>query len=133
MPLVISSNLTQDSRRERVKSDDDFFHLAHSVDVDFSVDLINNGLADDIPPQIYGRKTIIKNASNSKITIMDLQNNDIVMWDGDEWIIYMRVNNPQSNNSVVYDKRTQKFYKYSPSDGWVALLDSKSTIDGGTF
>jgi hypothetical protein len=60
-----------------------------------------------------------------------LANNDIVMWNGINWEIYMDVSNPEMNNSIVYDKRTQKFYQYTPSSGWVAIV--AGDINGGTY
>ena len=133
MPLSMPSSLIQDARSDRVASDESFFHLVQSVDVDHSVDLINDGVGDSIPPEIYGRKAIIKNASNSQISPLDLGNNDIVMWNGTRWEIYMDVSNPEMNNAVVYDKRTQKFYQYTPVNGWSAIIDGKSVVDGGTY
>jgi hypothetical protein len=43
----------------------------------------------------------------------------------------MDVSNPEMNNSIVYDKRTQKFYQYTPSSGWVAIV--AGDINGGTY
>jgi len=131
MPLEFSSSFTQDSRKSRVSSPDTFFHLMHSVDVDHAVDLINDGIGDFAPPEIYGRKAIIKNATSSFASPEGLANNDIVMWNGTNWEIYMDVSNPEMNNSIVYDKRTQKFYQYTPSSGWVAIV--AGDINGGTY
>ena len=129
----MSSTLIQDDRKDRATSQSNFFHLIHSVDIDHTVDLINDGYSDVIPPQQYGRKAIVKNAASSLISVDGLGNNDMVMWNGVEWEIYMDVSNSLTNNTVIYDKRTQKFYQYTPANGWSAIIDGKSVVDGGTY
>jgi hypothetical protein len=129
----MTSSLIQEARSDRVTSNDTFYHLIHSVDVDHSVDLINDGVADAIPPEIYGRKAIIKNYSSSQISPFGLGDNDIVMWNGSKWEIYMDVSTSEMNNAVIYDKRTQRFYQYTPANGWSPIIDGKSVVDGGTY
>lgn len=128
----MSSTLIQDDRKDRATSSN-FYHLMHSADVDHTVELINDGYSDAIPAEQYGKKAIVKNAGSSQITVQNLGNNDIVMWNGTEWEIYMDVSNASTNNGIVFDKRTQKFYQYTPVNGWSAIVDGKSTVDGGTY
>lgn len=132
MPIVLSTSISQSDRSNRVSSPSAFYHLVEGADVDLSVEKILGPAPDtyNSPPQ-FGDKYILR--STDAISPDGANLNDIVIWDGNEFIIHQKMTNTKTRFGLVFDKRTKKFYHYvDATTGWVPILRSGS-VDGGTF
>lgn len=131
MAISLSDALEQANRNNTVRTSE-FFHLVSTSDINFSVEKIAENSSDSTP-QVFDARYVIKDVNSSPIGALQyLENNDIVRWTGSEWVIHKSVNNGETNFGIIYDKRTQLFYQYDPTNGWKSLLRS-GKIDGGTF
>ena len=130
MAIRVGDVLEQSNRKNTV-STSDFFYLMGVSDIDFSVDKILESGDTNIVTTL-GTKYVILDRGTNNITPLGLEDNDIVKYDGNEWIIYKDVSNPETNFGIIYDKETKLFYQYDPSEGWLVMLKS-GQIDGGTF
>lgn len=136
MPIEFSGSLLQKNRNQNAGTNS-FFHLVDAIDINFSVEKILENGGEEIPSEpAPGTKYIIRDKDQEPgISPANgvLGSGDVVMWDGNNWVIYLDVSNPKTNHGVVFDKRTQKFYQYTPTNGWVPIITGKSSLDGGTF
>lgn len=137
MPIEFSGSLLQKNRNQNAGTSS-FFHLVDAIDINFSVEKILENGGEFIPPEpAPGTKYIIRDKNNEPGIPTPINgpfdSGDVVMWDGNAWVVYLDVSNPKTNHGVVFDKRTEKFYQYTPANGWVAIITSKSSLDGGTF
>lgn len=140
MAIEFSTTLTPSDRNARVVSNpSNFFYLIDVEDINFAVERILEGQDEPSVPRLVGQKYLLK--STYSISVEDSDVNDIVMWDGQKWIIYQKMGNaqfPSRGNSrtqfgLIFDKNTKKFYQYvDATTGWVPILRSGS-VDGGTF
>lgn len=101
-------------------------------DVDLSVEkILEQGDMYNSPPQL-GDKYILR-TFNAGISPEGANLNDIVIWNGNEFVIHQKMTNSKTRFGLVFDKRTKKFYHYvDATTGWVPILRSGS-VDGGTF
>lgn len=131
MPIKFTDTLQQANRQANV-STDAFFHLVSSVDVDFSVEKII------LPNESTGisstnrTKYVVLEPFNA-LSVAGAEDGDIVIYLDNAWQVYVDVSNPETGNPIIYDKRTEKFYHHTTSNGWVPIINSKSVMDGGTF
>jgi hypothetical protein len=130
MPIKFADIIVQNNRENSVLTSA-FYHLMNSSDIDFSVDKILENGSETIS-EVANVKYIIRNASSSPISIANLNNNDIVRYNGLNWEIHKSVGNSETTFGIIYDKRTESFYQYDSTNGWKPLLRS-GKIDGGTF
>jgi hypothetical protein len=131
MPINFTDKIEQANRTNNV-STDAFFHLMASVDVDFTVEKIL--LPTDGPGQVTqaeGKKYVVIAPFNA-LTVPGSADGDIVIYQDGNWSVYVDVSNPETAYPIIYDKRTEKFY-HRTSTEWVPIINSKSSLDGGTF
>lgn len=141
MGIPFTANLEQQGRRGNVTIPGSFFYLTDISDVDISVEKIINDSGDPIE-QILNYKYIILDVNNMPPSLLGLSgtigNGDIVRFIYDSstnlygWELYKDVSNSKTDNGLVYDKRTKKYYQYDSVNGWKPILRS-GAIDGGTF
>lgn len=130
MAIRVGDNLEQ-SNRQNTLFTSDFFYIMDSSDVNFAIEkFLEPG--DNTYVESVGNKYVIIEAGQNDITPSGLGNNDIVKYDGNEWVIFKDVSNPETNFGIIYDKETKLFYQYDPAEGWLPILKS-GQIDGGTF
>lgn len=132
MPISFTDRIQQANRKNNI-STDAFFHLMASVDIDFSVEKIL------LPSDNYtavviaeGKKYVVIEPFTA-LTVSGAEDGDIVIYANGAWSIYLDVSNPETSAPIIYDKRTQRYYHHAPNDGWLPIITSKSTMDGGTF
>jgi hypothetical protein len=121
MPIELLSNIAQKNRAANVSSSA-FFYLLDSSNIDYRIKGIqeNNSL---VPELTTGAKYIIRNASalHSSFTgsagpIPGLQNNDIVMYNINGFVVYVDVHNSKTNQGgIVYNDSDDKLYYYNGS------------------
>lgn len=130
MAIRVGDNLEQ-SNRQNTLFTSDFFYIMDSSDVNFAIEkFLEPG--DNTYVESVGNKYVIIEAGQNDITPSGLGDNDIVKYDGNEWVIFKDVSNPETNFGIIYDKETKLFYQYDPTEGWLPILKS-GQIDGGTF
>lgn len=135
MPVESPATIVQSDRNSRVTSGSpaNFFHIAHSTDIDISVTgILGTGYITSVPTDPSSGDKYIT-APGSELSIEGSSNNDILQWDGNEWRMYLDVSNPLSDFGMVYDRTTRKVYHFDSSNGWRPLIAANGTIDGGTF
>ena len=132
MAITVISNIVPKNREANI-SNDAFFYVMDSSNIDFTVD----GIQEDntlIPSSIVNRKYIIKNISSLSIdfgSISGLQNNDIVRYNGSSFELYLDVSNSKTNGgTIVYNKSDTKNYVYNGTD-W-SLIGTDFTNVYGT-
>jgi hypothetical protein len=134
MPIEFTDTLLQQNRQANVRTPS-FFHLASSLDIDFSVEKII--AAKEITPvtNVTGNKYVLlgPNADHWSISLADSDNGDIVIYLDGQWQVYIDVSNPETSAPIIYDKRTERYYHHTPTYGWIPIINSKSSLDGGTF
>ena len=130
MAIRIGDTLEQ-ANRENTVGTSDYFYVVNGSDIDFAVEKILENVSESVSETV-NYKYIVRNASSTPISVASLQNNDIIRYNGNSWEIFKKVSNGETNFGMVYDKRTQLFYQYDPSNGWKSLIRS-GKIDGGTF
>jgi hypothetical protein len=130
MPIRVAATVMPLNRDENVRSSD-FFYTINTSDIDLSIDAILANASETISSTL-NTKYIILNTASSPISVPNLANNDIVIHDGNDWVLHKSVGNTETNFGLVFDKRTQLFYQYDSTNGWKPLLRS-GKIDGGTF
>lgn len=131
MPIELSTSVTQSDRSNRVSNPIAFYHLIEGADVDLSVEkILESGDTFNTPPKL-GDKYIL--LSFDSISPPNTSLNDIVIWNGNEFVLHQKMTNSKTRFGLVFDKRTKKFYHYvDATTGWVPILRSGS-VDGGTF
>ena len=130
MAIKIGDTL-EPANRENTVMTSDYFFVVDGADINFAVDKILENASETISATV-NTKYIVRSTSSSPISIANLANNDVVRHNGTEWQIFKSVGNSETNYGIIYDKRTQLFYQYDPTNGWKPLLRS-GKIDGGTF
>ena len=130
MAIRIGDTIEQ-SNRENTVGTSDYFYVVDGSDVNFAVEKILENSGESVSA-VVNYKYVVKNASSSPISPPNLSNNDIVRYNGNDWEVFKKVSNSETNFGIIYDKRTQLFYQYDSSNGWKSLLRS-GKIDGGTF
>jgi hypothetical protein len=140
LPISVPSSIVQVSRNNRTNPNDSFYYLLESEDVNYAVESVIG--CDSAAPSnpdpgakflilCFGtfdpRDDILQSTGQS------LGINDIIMWDGNKWIVYLNTRNPKTSFGLIFDKQTKKFYHYIDLEtGWLPILRSGS-VDGGTF
>lgn len=136
MPIEVSDRIEQINRGTRL-DDDNFYYTMNGSDIDFSVNAIIEDEYDTVGlDQSTDVKYIIRNASSTPIQTpgVSLNDNDIIVYNGSNWVLHKRVGNSETNFGIVYDKRTKLVYQYdATTNAWLPLLQKNGTIDGGTF
>jgi len=136
MPIQVSDRIEQSNRGIRLE-DENFYYSINGSDIDFSVNAIIEDENDTVGLIVATDvKYIIRNASSTPIATpeVSLNNNDIIAYNGSNWVLHKRVSNPETNFGIVYDKRTKLVYQYdATTNAWLPLLQKNGTIDGGTF
>jgi hypothetical protein len=136
MPIQVSDRIEQQNRGTRL-DDDNFYYTMNGSDIDFSVNAIIEDVNDTVGLVVaLDVKYIIRNASSTPIATpgVDVANNDIIAYNGSNWVLHKRVSNAETSFGIVYDKRTKLVYQYDAiALAWLPLLQKNGTIDGGTF
>lgn len=133
MAVKIADNIEQ-YNRDALALSSAFFYLMYGSDVDIGVEAILTARSDTVDATPYN-KYIVTDQSNrppALDSVANLENNDIVMYNGNAWEIHKDVTNSKTNYGLVYNKQTKLIYQYDPTNGWKSLLRS-GKIDGGTF
>lgn len=130
MAIRVGDNLEQ-SNRQNTLFTSDFFYIMDSSDINFAIEKFLEA-GDNNYIESVGNKYVILEAGQNNITPAGLGHNDIVKYDGNEWVIFKDVSNSETNFGIIYDKETKLFYQYDPTEGWIPILKS-GQIDGGTF
>lgn len=133
MAVKIADNI-EPTNRDSLALSSAFFYLLYGSDVDVGVEAILENSSETIDPTV-NKKYVVRYANN-KPSALDsltaLENNDIVMHNGNGWEIHKDVSNERTNYGFVFDKRTKLVYQYDSTNGWKSLIRS-GKIDGGTF
>jgi hypothetical protein len=134
MPIEFTDTLLQQNRQDNVRTPS-FFHLASSLDIDFSVEKIISPRESTSVSAISGNKYILLGppSDHASLTVPYADNGDVVIYLGGMWQLYIDVSNPETSAPIIYDKRTEKYYHHTPTHGWIPIVNSKSSLDGGTF
>jgi len=132
MAITFTTNLTQSDRNSRVLSNPStFYHLLDGEDINYAVEKMLVGSEQPDQPYTAGQKYLL--LSTAYLSPAGSNVNDIVMWDGNKWVVHQKMTNSKTPFGLIFDKRTKKFYHYvDASTGWVPILRSGS-VDGGTF
>lgn len=138
MPVTLASTIIQANRTTRTNANtDSFYYLVESEDINYAIEKMICGEVgcEPIDP-LPGQKFLILSFSRfdprSSMT-QDIDINDIIMWDGDQWVTYLNTRNSKTPFGLIFDKQTKKFYHYvDEQTGWLPILRSGS-VDGGTF
>jgi hypothetical protein len=135
MPIELTDRLSQQNRLQNL-STSAFFHLANAVDIDFSVEAII-GSGEVGVPILYqpNKKYVLLGPPNqhASLSVPGAQDGDIVIYYNNVWSLYVDVSNPETSAPIIYDKRTERYYHHTPTNGWIPIINSKSSLDGGTF
>lgn len=135
MPISFQADIEQQNRANNVTTSA-FFYLMDLSNVELEVNKIIENV-EEIAEPIIGIKYIIRDKDNRPPAFQSLQSilgsGDIVKYGfSGQWEIYKDVSNSKTDNGLVYDKRTKKYYQYDSVNGWKPILRS-GAIDGGTF
>jgi hypothetical protein len=140
LPISVPSSIAQVSRNSRTNSNGSFYYLLESEDVNYAIESIIDCPSSQPQNPEPGAKYLIRcfhpfdpREDITANTGQTLNTNDIIMWDGNKWIVYLNTRNPKTPFGLIFDKQTKKFYHYiDQQTGWLPLLRSGS-VDGGTF
>jgi hypothetical protein len=131
MPVNLISNILPKNREQNV-SNDSFFYILDSANIDFKVQGIQEN-SSFVPVSTLNNKYIIKNASSLNAsfgTILGLQNNDIVRYTGSAYELYLDVSNSKTDGgTIVYNGADTKNYVYNGTE-WALLGTDFSGITG---
>ena len=135
MPILYQTDLEQQARAGNVSSPGAFFYLMNLTNIDMRVEKIVQNSEEILDQTIYNKYIIldVNDMPNVLIGLPGLGNGDIVQYNTNfAWELYKDVSNSKTDNGLVYDKRTKKYYQYDSVNGWKPILRS-GAIDGGTF
>lgn len=134
MPIEFTDTILQSNRQSNVKTSA-FFHLASALDIDFSVEKIIAAGENTSYVSASNNKYVLLGppAQHATITVAGADDGDIIIYYNGQWQLYIDVSNPETSAPIIYDKRTERYYHHSPSNGWVPIITAKSPMDGGTF
>lgn len=134
MPIEFTDTLLQQNRQNNVRTPS-FFHLASSLDIDFSVEKIIAANENTPVSAITGNKYVVLGPPNqhASLTVAYADDGDILIYLDGMWQLYIDISNPETSAPIIYDKRTERYYHHTPTHGWIPIINSKSTMDGGTF
>ena len=130
MPINFTDKLEQTNRQQNV-STGAFFHLMSAMDVDFTVEKIIQPLEDTAIISANGVKYVVLEPFGA-LSPSGANDGDIVIYLDGMWQVYTDVSNPETAYPIIFDKRTQKFYQRTNNE-WIPIINSKSSLDGGTF